>query len=222
MTYSQWAMSPEGLRFALLALASIALLQCGDPSLSPDRSKQSARNSPLAPAPELIPPPEDVEPTPLIGEFESLISLEEAIARSNGLPYETIANETRLRRGTCPGQHHLDLKITRYWDLGSRGTLILSFYDDKLTRAWFMTGDHEGYRERYFAKHGTERVNRWKPIYIRPATRIMTSLMGNQGIVARDARMWGHVDSVDRACNHQTKFERGQRLDNEGEREATS
>ena len=193
---------------ALVVVSSLGLLQC-DAQPAPDRSELLDQVALLREAPRIVPAPEDVEPTPLIGEFVSLISLEEAIARTDGLPYETISNKTRPRRGSCPGQHRLDLKITRYWDLGSRGTLILNFYNDKLTRAWFMTGDHAGYRQRYFEHHNANQRNRWKPNYIRPATQVLTSIMGNQGVIARDTRMWAHVDSVDRACNQQVKFERG-------------
>ena len=164
---------------------------------------------PLKEAPELIPVPEDVAPSPLIGRFESLISLEEALARTDGLPYETTANRVTEERGDCPGQHMVELEVRRYRDLESRGTLVLTFYDDKLTRAWFKTGDHEGYRQRYFALHNTNRPNRWAPAYVKPATRIMASLLGNQGVIVRDTRMWAHVDTVERACRFQFQRERG-------------
>lgn len=194
---------------ALLATTALASVHCEESNRESEGRQSSHEPRILEAAPPIHPAPEDVEPTPLIGDFVSLISLEEALERTNGLPYETNMNRTTPKRGTCPGQHFLELVIKRYEDLGSQGTLYLQFYDDKLTRAWLKTGDHEGYRQRYAELHGIERRNRWRPAYVKPATRILAAVMGNLGLIVRDTRMWANVKTTDLACRFQRQQERG-------------
>lgn len=194
---------------ALAAATSLAGVHCGESNDDPKTERPPHEPRILEAPPPIHPAPENVEPTPLIGDFVSLISLEEALERAHELPYETYMNRTTPKRGTCPGQHFLELVIKRYEDLGSRGTLYLQFYDDKLTRAWFKTGDHEGYRQRYAELHGIERRNRWRPAYVKPATRILAAVMGNRGLIVRDTRMWANVASTDLACRFQRQQERG-------------
>ncbi len=137
------------------------------------------------------------------------MTLEQAIAQTGDLPFETIGNQLREKRGTCPGHHRLTLQITRFWDLDRKGTLQLEFYDGMLTTAWFKTFDVEGYRTAYFALHEIERRNRWKPDYILPGSVIRNPVTGNEGILVHDFRLQKWADSVEKACHYQWQHERG-------------
>lgn len=197
---------------SLLAGTCVALaLGC-----APEDDGPAARERPRPHQPRLLfepppiePLPEPLEPSPLVGPFQSGISIAEAIELTGDLPFETTRNVRTPRRGACPGQHDLILQVTRFWDLERKGTLSLHFFDDRLTTARFKTFDEAGYRKAFFELHGLELTNRWKRAYIEPGSEIRNPVMGNEAMLIADSRLDQFASSVEKACRHQLQKERG-------------
>jgi hypothetical protein len=198
-------------RALVLVLCSSLLAACAEEEPAETAEREQRRKPRLITEPPPIEPlPADSEPSPLIGPLVSMASLEEVIAAlPDDQPFQVQMNRRSEKRGACPGQHYLELQITRFWDLDRKGTLHLQFYDDMLTQAWFKTFDTEGYRQAFFALHELERPNRWKPTYLLPGSVIKNPVMGNQGMLIEDFRIRKYVDAVEKACRHQTQKERG-------------
>jgi hypothetical protein len=190
-----------------VATALVLLAACGEEKPETRDYRQPPRI--LTEAPPIEPIPEDAEPSELIGRFRSLMTLEQAVAVTGDLPFQVNMDQRTENRGTCPGQHMIKLSVTRFWDLDRKGTLHLTFFDDVLTRARFMTFDVEGYRVAFFAKHEIERRNRWQPTYIQPGTVIKNPVAGNEGMLVEDMRAIRWADSVEKACRYQWQKERG-------------
>ena len=189
----------------------VALVLLAVPACSEEPEERVYKRQPrlLTEAPEIQPIPEAIEPSVLIGPYRSMMSLEEALAVSGDLPYETTNNHRADKRGACPGQHFLRLGVKRFWDFERKGTLFLELFDDMLVSIRFMTFDVDGYRAAFFAEHGLEPRPRRELAYVMPGTVISTPIMGNRGILVEDFRLrkWAH--SVDLACRYEWQQERG-------------
>lgn len=195
---------PRG--FAIVA-ALLLLVACAE-----EEPTARERRRPLeimTEAPPVEPIPEGSEPSALIGPFRSLMSLDEVIALTGDLPFEVKMNQRLEQRGTCPGQQWIHLAITRFWDLDHKGTLTLGFYDDLLTWARFLTGDGEGYRTAFFARHQIERPSPGTPAFVLPGTLVRNPVTGNLGIMVEDFRATRWVNSVELACRYQWQKEQG-------------
>jgi hypothetical protein len=207
-------MRARPLLLVLLAALAIAV-SCQEQDEAPAPEPARGRRLPRPPrilteAPPIEPFPADEAPSELIGPFRSMMTFDEVLATiDEDLPYEVSISRRIEERGTCPGQHIVDLMVKRFWDLDRKGTLVLTFYDDILARAWFQTGDVEGYRVAFFDAHQIERPNRWKPSYILPGTEITTPITGNQGVVAEDFRLARWASTIEKACRYQWQVERG-------------
>ena len=193
--------------FGVLVAAALFVTCAEEQEPNPRHYRQTPT---IVSEPEPIEPlPADLAPSVLIGPFRSMMRLDEAIALTGDLPFEVKMNSRTEKRGICPGQHWLQLAVTRFWDLDHKGTLTLAFYDDLLTWARFLTADSAGYRSAFFASHQTEEPGLGVPAFILPGTAVQSIVIGNAGTFVEDFRLTQWIDEVEIACRYQWQKERG-------------
>jgi hypothetical protein len=161
----------------------------------------------LSEAPDIVELPPDIVASPLTAPFVSMMTLEEVVPLTGESPFQVEMNRKTPQRGTCPGQHFIKLSVRRFTHLGHDGTVQLSFYDGMLTSTRFLTGDAASYRDALAAEYDLEIAGRG-PVYIPPATRVATPIMGNRSPLLEDVRLQKRVDSIERACRYQLQQER--------------
>lgn len=161
----------------------------------------------LSEAPDIVELPPDIVASPLTAPFVSMMTLEEVVPLTGESPFQVDMNRKTPQRGTCPGQHFIKLTVRRFTHLGHYGTVQMNFYDGMLTSTRFMTGDPASYRDALAAEYDIEIVGRG-PVYIPPATRVATPVMGNRSPLLEDVRLQKRVDSIERACRYQLQQER--------------
>ena len=169
----------------------------------------TACNDEPEPEPPVAREPRPIEPipaagdsSPLVGDFRSGMTLEEALAALEGSPeLELIPAVSSEARGRCPGYVTQEIHVPLFHHLDEEGSLVLRLLDGQLYGTFFQPRDWVAYRAKS-EELGipVEALSRTK---IAPRTRVWRGAVYPLTINYKDRGYERALLTRDKACAYQ-------------------